>query len=242
MGSEKKSAKEFLRYPMLIVNFKTYKEATGEKAEELALICDEIAENTNENIVVAVQPGDIYRVSRKVKNIAVIGQHFDAIDYGHNTGFVLAQDIRENGAIGSILNHSEHRLEVDVIEKSIGIAKKNDMITVVCSTNSEIAESIAVFSPDIIAVEPPELIAGNTSVSQAEPSIITDTIDRVKKIKNLPVLCGAGIKTYDDVLKALQLGAEGVLVASAITKSDNPRQVIESMVRAFKDYKESNDK
>ena len=225
-----------IKFPAFVINFKTYEKATGEKASELAKICDEVSKMYDVEIIVAVQDTDVYRVSHEVKNIKVLGEHFDAISYGSHTGFVLAEDLKDNGAVGSILNHSEHRLQLDVIENSIKIAKSVGLVSLVCANSSDSAESIAVFKPDIIAIEPPELIGGNISVSAAEPFIITDTVTRVKSISDIPVLCGAGIKSYDDVYKSLELGAEGVLVASAVTKSDDPKSVVENFAKAISDF------
>ena len=44
-------------------------------------------------------------------------------------------------------------------------------------------------------------------------------------------VCGAGISTPADVKKAIELGADGVLVASAYVKAKNPRQLLEEMAR-----------
>jgi triosephosphate isomerase len=56
-----------LRTPLVIVNFKTYPEATGERAIELSKIIEEIAVENNVNAAVAPQYTDIYRVATEVK-------------------------------------------------------------------------------------------------------------------------------------------------------------------------------
>ncbi len=45
----------------------------------------------------------------------------------------------------------------------------------------------------------------------------------------MKILCGAGVTTAEDVSKALELGSEGVLVASGVVKSKDPRTVLQSM-------------
>src|SRR5437773_3104707 len=47
------------------------------------------------------------------------------------------------------------------------------------------------------------------------------------------VLCGAGITTSEDVSKAIQLGTEGVLVASSVVKSKKPDIVLSDMDNAI---------
>jgi triosephosphate isomerase len=48
------------------------------------------------------------------------------------------------------------------------------------------------------------------------------------------VLCGAGIKDHDDVRIAIQLGCEGILVASGITKAENPEAALTDLVKGIK--------
>lgn len=221
-----------LKTPIIIVNFKTYESATGKTAEKLAKICEKVAEKTKLNIAVAVQDADLYRVSKAVK-IPVLSEHMDPIDYGAHTGHTLPEDLKANGAKGCLLNHSEDRFKIDDLEKSITKAKALKLTTVVCASSDYTAESVAAFHPDFIAVEPPELIGGNVSVSTAKPQIITKTIKKVNNISNIPVLCGAGIKTKTDVQKAVELGAQGILIASAITKSPHPGKILEQLAMGF---------
>ena len=44
------------------------------------------------------------------------------------------------------------------------------------------------------------------------------------------VLCGAGVKNGKDVAKALELGAEGVLLASGVTKAGDVHAVLADLV------------
>ena len=217
-----------LKIPLIIVNFKTYKSATGKDAEKLAKICEKVAKQTKKNIAVAVQDADIYRISKSVK-IPVLSEHMDPISYGAHTGQILPEDIKANGAKGSLLNHSEDRFEIDDLKKSVNIAKNLNLKTVVCASSDDVAKSVAAFNPDFIAVEPPELIGGDISVSTAKPEVITNTVKKVNKVSKIPVLCGAGIKTRYDVEKAISLGAKGILIASAITKSKNPGETLKQL-------------
>ena len=107
----------------------------------------------------------------------------------------------------------------------------NDLISCICTNNVETSVAAASFNPDIVAIEPPELIGSGISVSQAEPEIVEGTVDKVKAInKNVKVLCGAGISTGEDMQQALELGAEGVLLASGIVKADNPKDALLDLV------------
>jgi triosephosphate isomerase len=84
----------------------------------------------------------------------------------------------------------------------------------------------------MIAGEPPELIGGDISVTSADPGIVKDTVSAVEAVDaNIPVLCGAGVKTGEDVRAALELGAKGVLLASGVVKASDPEAVLRDLVR-----------
>ena len=70
------------------------------------------------------------------------------------------------------LNHAEFKLTDEVLEKSIGRAKQAGLEVLACAETAERAEAIANMriKPDMIAIEPPELIGGDISVSTANPA------------------------------------------------------------------------
>ncbi len=222
-----------LKTPIIIINFKTYKQSTGKNADILADICDRVARESGKNIAIAVQELDLYRISKKF-SIPVLSEHMDPIDYGAHTGHILPQALKDNGAAGCILNHSEDRFDLEKIENSIERANETKLIEVVCANNARTARAIASFHPDFIAVEPPELIGGDISVSTAKPEIIKDTVDKVRQVDpNIKVLCGAGVNTKEDISKALELGAKGVLLASGVVKAKDPEKVLRELVKAL---------
>jgi Triosephosphate isomerase len=56
-------------------------------------------------------------------------------------------------------------------------------------------------------------------------------VEAVKKINpNVKVLCGAGISKGEDLKAAIELGAEGVLLASGIVKADDPKKALYDLV------------
>ncbi len=211
---------------LIIVNFKTYEQGTGMKAVKLAKICDKVAEKTGANIAVAVQPSDIFAVSEKI-NIPVLAQHVDPILYGAHTGSILPESIQSAGAVGSLINHSEKQLPLQVIKETINSLKKLNLLGIACAGSAKHEEQIAKFRPDVIAIEPPALIGGKISVCKAKPHLIEQSVKRAGRI---PVLCGAGIHTKEDVKRAIELGAQGILVSSAVVKAKNPAKVLRELV------------
>ena len=139
----------------------------------------------------------------------------------------LIEALKQAGAIGSILNHSEKRIPHMQISETITRLKEAGMISVVCAQDDEEAKALALLSPDYIAVEPPELIGTGVSVSQTQPEIVMKTVNNIKEANpGVKVLCGAGVSNGSDVKKAIELGVEGVLLASAFTKAADPRAVL----------------
>lgn len=223
-----------MNIPIVVINFKTYETSTGDNAVKLAKICEKVAKETHVNIIVAVQIADIYRVSQTV-SIPVFAQHIDDNKYGAYTGYILAESVKQNGAKGTLLNHSERRIRLDILEASIKRAKDVGLITVVCANDQKVGAAIAALDPDFIAVEPPELIGGNISVSSAKPEVIAESVKRICGPTHCSkVLVGAGIKTTEDVKKALELGAGGILVASGITQAKDPETELRNLVRGIK--------
>lgn len=219
-----------MKLPCIIVNFKAIKEATGDAAVVLAKIHEKVAHETGASIGIAVCALDLAKVAKAV-NIPVFAQHVDGIEYGSYTGHISPYAAKEAGAYGTLLNHSEHRLNDEVLKKSIELAKKAGLFVVVCAATPEKGKIVASFGPDLVAVEPPELIGGDVSVSKAKPEIISDSVRLIGADK---VLVGAGVKTGEDARIARELGAMGVLVGSGVTKAKDPHAALLDLVEGLK--------
>ena len=223
-----------VRTPIILVNFKTYSEATGENALNLAEAAERACLETGICVGVAPQFADIALISREVE-IPVFAQHIDPIKPGSHTGHILPEDIKAAGAIGTLVNHSERRLKLADIDAIVTRAREVNLTTVVCSNNAAVSAAAATLDPDMIAVEPPELIGTGISVSKAKPGVVTSTIESVRKVnEKVVILCGAGITNGDDAAAALKLGTKGVLVASGIVKAKNPYKVMLEFAEAMK--------
>jgi triosephosphate isomerase len=219
---------------MIIVNFKTYSEATGKKAIQLAKKAEKASNETQVFIGVAPQFADLAAVAEAV-SIPVLAQHLDPIKPGSYTGHVLAESIKEVGAVGTLINHSERQLKLSDINDAISIAHKNGLTSVVCANDPNISAAVATLKPNIIAIEPPELIGTGIPVSKAKPEVVTDTIKLVRKVNpTVTILCGAGISRGDDVAIALRLGTQGVLVASGIVKAKDPYRILREFAESTK--------
>jgi triosephosphate isomerase (TIM) len=220
-------------YPLILLNLKTYEQATGQKAIDFARIAEKVYEKTGISIAIAPQTIDIAAVTVSSET-PVFSQHIDPVFYGKYTGHTLPEAVAEAGAYGTLLNHSEHQIPLEQIEAAIKRAREVDLVTVVCADTVDTAKKIALLGPDAIAIEPPELIGSGISVSSAQPEIVTGSVTAVKNINpDVKVLCGAGITNGEDASSALDLGAKGILVASGVVKSPDPYKALLELARAM---------
>ncbi len=217
------------KLPVIVVNFKLYTQGSGKKALDLIKTMERVGEERGVTLVAALNPLDLGAL-RKDAHIPVIIQHADAVEFGAFTGRINLEVAKERGADGVLVNHSERRLTIADIDYLVERAKKLNMVSLVCANNPRVSGALAFLRPDFIAMEPPELIGGDISVSKAKPEAITQTIEAVKSVADIPVLVGAGIKSGEDVKRALELGAQGVLVASGIVKARNPYEALNDLV------------
>lgn len=222
-----------VRYPLILVNLKTYEQAMGQKAIDFSRIAEQVNEKTGISIVIAPQTIDLQAVTDAGETL-VFSQHIDPVTYGKYTGHILPESVAEAGCIGTLLNHSERQIPLETIKASIKRAKEADLLIVVCVETVEIAKQVALLNPDAIAIEPPELIGSGISVSKAQPEIVSGAVEAVKAVNpNVRVLCGAGITNGEDASAALDLGAEGILVASGVVKSDDPYKSLLDLARSM---------
>lgn len=218
---------------MLVINFKTYQESTGAHAIHLAKVIDEASENAPVDVLIAVPILDLEAVAKSVKNVKVIAQHVDGVGYGAHTGHILPEEVKSRGAVGTLINHSEHPVPVDQLGKLIDLAQVHfPDYTIVCTPSYEsTVELDRKFDPKKIAYEPPELIGGDISVASAKPEIIEQVVGVSHERQ---ILVGAGIKTLEDIKISLKLGAIGVLVASGVVKDKDPASVVQQFLSAWK--------
>lgn len=222
-----------VRTPIILVNCKTYSQATGRKALNLAKAAEKVSLETDVCVGLAPQFPDIAPIASSV-SVPVFAQHIDPIKPGSFTGHVLPESVKEAGAVGTLINHSERRLRLADIDAILTRAREVNLASVVCANNAAVSAASASLKPDMIAVEPPELIGTGIPVSKAKPEVVSGTVELVKQVNpDVVVLCGAGITRGEDVASALQLGTEGVLVASGVVKAEDPRKVLLEFAEAI---------
>lgn len=224
-------------FPILILNFKNYLEVAGRASIELAKAAQQVSKSLDGRIkIVACPPQPALSLVKENVDIPVFAQHVDDAKEGSTTGYFIPEIAKSFGAQGSLINHSEHRLErPETIRNLVDNLRKLQMVSVVCARSAAEVADIARFKPDYIAIEPPELIGSGKAVSKENPAIVTDSIESAAKVsQEVRVICGAGITDAADVRSALKLGAKGILVASGVIKATSWVDKISELASGYK--------
>lgn len=217
---------------MFIINCKNYEEISGDKILEFVKIAEKISRKYKLKIAIAPPQHLIGVVSNS--KIPIIAQHIDNSKVGSTTGYIIPELLKKSNVTGSLINHSEHRISSEDISRLVLKLHELKMISVVCVKDVAEAKKYSKLNPNYIAIEPPELIGSGKAVSNEKPEIIIKAANAVKSANNnTKLLCGAGIVSGKDVSKALDLGSEGILVASGIIKAKNWTKTIEEFTKAM---------
>ena len=215
----------------LIINFKNYEEASASNTVKLAKAAQKVAEKLRVEIVVAPPQPALALVAKSV-SIPVFSQHVDGENDGSTTGYFVPSIAKSYGAVGSLINHSEHRIELKSIAVTVERMRKLGMTSVVCARTPHEVMEMSVFEPDYVAIEPPELIGSGKAVSKENPAIITKSIEAAGG--RTKVICGAGITDKSDIKAAIKLGSRGILVASSVVKAESWNDKIAELASGMK--------
>jgi triosephosphate isomerase (TIM) len=215
------------------VNLKAYAGCLGPGADRLARTLEDLGKEAGVPVAIAPATPDLGRVASLV-SMPVLAQHVDALDAGPFTGFVPPAAVEQAGAWGSLVNHSEHPVPATRVPPIVARLAALGLTAVVCARDVHTSARLAATQPPYLAVEPPELIGGDRAVSTCRPEVVSGTVDAVRAVAPATlVLCGAGVHDRSDVTRALELGAAGVLVASAVTRAADPRAAIAELLAGF---------
>lgn len=204
----------------------------GERMLKLAKHVDKIAYKYDLDIIVTPQYADIRLLAENTENLHIYAQHIDPLVPGRGLGSVLAESVKEAGAVGVMLNHAEKHLDLETIKATIARADDAGLATIVCADSVEEVAAIAKMGPNLIVAEPTELIG--TGVA-SDMGYVVDTIEAVRKINpDIMVLQGAGISGADDVANVIRAGAQATGCTSGIIKAENPEAAAEEMLWALR--------
>ena len=222
--------KRKIRTPFLIVNPKAY--IYGDESLELAKVCDRLSAEYDIDIIFTAQHVDLRQVSAATKNVIVTAQHMDGIVPGRGMGHILPEGIKDAGAQAVVLNHAEHQLKIDELDRAMKRANELDMVTIVCCDTPEAAKAIAQLGPDMMICEPTSLIGTGSTI---DDEYIQKTNEAVKSVsEDILILQAAGVSTGDDVYRVVMGGAHGSGGTSGILNAPSREGKIIEMLDALK--------
>ena len=217
---------------MFVINCKNYEEISGDKIIKFVKTAEKISKKFKVKIAISPPQHLIGLVSNS--SIPILAQHIDDSKIGSTTGFIIPELLKKSKVKGSLINHSEHRIPSNEIQKLVLKLKELKMISIVCVKDIAEVKKYTKLNPDFIAIEPPELIGSGKAVSKEKPELIAKAASIVNNSKNkTKLLCGAGIVSGEDVSKAIELGSKGILVASGIIKAKNWNGIISEFAKAL---------
>ena len=120
--------------PFILINLKTYRESIGQHAHRIASIAQAVSADSGVLIGIAPSYLDIHPISRHYE-IPVFAQHTDGLEPGAHTGTITAEALKQAGAKGSLVNHSERRLTLADIDAAVSALRTAHMVSVVCTNN-----------------------------------------------------------------------------------------------------------
>jgi triosephosphate isomerase len=217
----------------LIINFKNYREISGDKALALTRDAERVSEQTDTEIIIS-PPQVLLAWLIKNTKLSVIAQHVDVQQPGPSTGFSIPEIVKDVGGAGSLINHSEHPINQEIIRDLIPRLGSLGLLSIVCAKNLSELKDYSSMSPDYVAIEPPELIGTKKSIASEKPSLITDSFQHLKLVASRSqLICGAGINSSEDIRIAMKLGSKGILAASSVIKSKNWYEKIYELASQF---------
>jgi len=219
---------------MIFVNYKTYKESSGERAIALTKILEEVAHESQVKIIPVVQTIDAEMVFAST-TLEVWMQHLDPISFGAHTGWTLPEEAARIGISGVFLNHSEHKFtDFEALRTANEKAMSANLKTLIFAGSLEELKNITALKPTFVAYEPPELVGSTeTSVARSQPEIISKAAE-IARNGGEPLVVGAGVSSMEDIKKSVELGAVGVAIATAVVKAADPKEKLLELVEGFK--------
>jgi triosephosphate isomerase (TIM) len=206
-----------------------------ERAELLEVVEVASAASARYDVAVIVTPPalDVEAVKRAGPGLWIFAQAMDLAQPGTSTGVILPAALAAVGADGVMLNHAERPLDEALLPQAVEQARAAGLQTLVCAEDVAQAMRFAAWGPDVILLEPHELIGSahrilrpwiepaNAAVAQIDPRVL--------------VMHAGGVADERDVRAILAQGATGTGCTSAIVRAADRREMTERMIRAVRE-------
>lgn len=220
--------RERIRAPFFEVGPKAY--LYGQAALELARVAQDASRETGVSVIFTPQLTDLRLIAEGAARLFLCAQHMDALRPGKGQGSILPEAVRAAGAKCVMLNHAERPLSLAALRATLERAREVGLISIVCADSIAEARAAAALSPDIVVVEPSELIG--TGVA-SDGQLVAASTRAVKGVNpNIGVLQGAGISRAEDVYRTILAGADATGSSSAVCRASDPARMLREMLAA----------
>ena len=227
--------KSSIRIPFFEMSVKNY--IYGDKVLELALAADRAVAKYDIDVIFISPYTEIRRIAGNAHNLIVIAPYMDLIPLGRGMADILPEALKDAGARGVVINHSERPMSLTAIKKTIERANELDMLSFACADTIAEAKAIAQLHPDIINPEPSELIGSGAA---SDMSYVLETVKVIKDIfPDILVEQAAGISTAEQVYDFIMAGSDGAGSCSGIMNSKDPLALVDEMIHAVKKAKDA---
>ena len=206
----------------------------GDTLLKMAKGLEKLAKKYKVDVVLDIPDTEIYNIAHNVdtKRVHVYSQHMDSLEVGRGMGRTLPEALKAAGAVGVMLNHAEHKLTIEEIEKAIKRADKVGLATMVCADSIEEVKAVARLAPNILVAEPTELIGTGKPADKAYVDEVIRVIREINPdIKPFP---SAGISKGEDCYNIIKAGSSASGCSSAIAKAKEPLKLAEEMIAAVR--------
>jgi len=219
-----------IRTPFFEIGTKNY--IWGDAVLELAKAADEAAEKYDIDVLFITPVVEIRRIAENTKNLIILAPYMDTLRPGRGMADILPEAVKDAGAKGVVVNHSEKPMTLPAIKATIERANELNMLVFACADTIAEAKAITQLGPDIINPEPSELIGGAAG-KVSDMSYVKESIKAIKEINpNILVEQAAGITTGQQVYDFIMAGSEAAGAASGILNAEDPIAKMYEMVEA----------
>ena len=128
----------------------------------------------------------------------------------------FVQDIKKSGADAVLVVDAPHELKEENELRDALNKNGLSLIKLAAPTTDDkrLKEIVKISSGFIYQVN----VSGVTGVKSANENDVTNFVKRIKKLTNIPICSGFGIKTPDDAKKMANSGCNGIIVGSTFVK------------------------
>jgi triosephosphate isomerase (TIM) len=176
---------------------------------------------------------DIEAVKHAAPTLWVFAQAMDTAKPGTSTGALLPEALSAVGADGVMLNHAERPLNEHALQAAMWRARTAGLLTLVCAKDLNQATHYAAWGPDVILLEPHDLIG--TSNGRYRPSIAAATEAIAHIDGRALVMHAGGVGSPEDARAIITQGAAGTGCTTAIVQAPDQPAMTTRMIRAVRE-------